>query len=528
MHLLDKTLFRVYVTGMDKLIEDSPAPVEQRPHLADPEPQPLPVNPDASTDVIHTFSIPIHTDDTALMSMDEAVKRHRGVEGMFAKKKLEPTEQLIHAMSRPAAEGTRSLQKTQEQSKGSTNKPSEHDELSPFIASFLSSPNISVEARMRKIGVEGFPKSPEPSEQKFSLPSVQWKTTKNVDGIFDETTKTNLKKDTDCGSVLQPQTDLSQPTEAIKASVSEIAESFASSISLIEIPEVLEIPDVPEIAPFFQVELPPDLTADTVEETDKTEIVVEPVCIPKTNDDEICDESNESKINVLAFTQPKRLSIRPESVVAHWPHSCEKMKLKAADQIRCLVDHIETKIRDGCNSVVICGNSPGCGCSTIMLCCSREIANRGWKTLMMDAHFENPSLGEFLKIPVENGWESVFLPNRTESSLLFSLDKNLDILPLARKSALDARQILLESGLKLDCFQNIMHRYKIVLIDSGSLQNNQTDGFEEKMYEISRLNPDGLLLILGGDKNNRNNLLQIDQRLRIHGLVQIGIAENYF
>ena len=510
MPLLDKTLFRVYVTGMDGLVDDSAKPVERESDLKNSDRQPQPVNEPPKDEITNSYSMPVHCEDeSASVSLDEAIKRHRCVTGLFAQKKLEPSEALVIAMSHSVKDKVRSLQKTQDTRKKSTTE-SDQDVLSPYIASVLASPDISAEARLKKIINEGLPK---PSKPKTLPPSVQWKTTKNVDGIFDNNIGV-VRKEIE----IEEEIDLSPRIQDVHQTQFQPLEQIAVTPEISQI----DIPSVPDIPAEFQTE-----PTEQLSETPLSETVAE--CPPMDEIETSENTTDELESNILTFARPKCSLIRSKEVVAHWPQSCEKMRFKAADQIRCLVDHIETKIHSGYKSVALCGNSPGSGCSTILLCCSREIARRGWKTLMIDGHFENPSLSDFLEIPVESGWESIFVPNSIDDDVLLTLDKNLDLLPLAGSSVRGARKLLFDSALESDCFENIIRQYDAVLIDSGCFQSTTPDKIDEKLHEISRFNPDGVLFILGGDRANRNELLPIEQQqIRKNGLVQIGIAENYF
>ncbi len=202
-------------------------------------------------------------------------------------------------------------------------------------------------------------------------------------------------------------------------------------------------------------------------------------------------------------------------VSACWPSACEKMRRSAPAQVRQLADHLESLKNSGRTLLNFCSNKPGCGCTTIVLLCAREISSRGWKTLLIDGNFSHPSLAEAFQLSPSGGWESL-LEKGTKTTTLWALEDNLDLLPLDAAFA-ERANILFQDVCFSDWAETFRNDYDLVLIDSGPLSERG------KHAQLKRFFTDGVFLIV----DDPESFHRIRQSLTQHEIVFLGFVENH-
>ena len=213
----------------------------------------------------------------------------------------------------------------------------------------------------------------------------------------------------------------------------------------------------------------------------------------------------------------QRIAVR--SISVRWPKHFEKMCQAAAGQIQQLADHLETqKLRDR-TVLSFCGSVPGSGCTTIMVCCGRELARRNWKTLLMDANFAHPTLAEWTDIREFVGWESFLLDDENSDAALWNLESNLDLLPLETNSKKKVIHFRKKNNF-FDWTNVFRNLYDFILIDSGSLSE------PDKCSELYQFGTNGVFLVLGESQQTYETFIAAQQQLEAYGIPQIGIAEN--
>ncbi|MGL6227505.1 MAG: hypothetical protein ACRC10_12870 [Thermoguttaceae bacterium] len=113
----------------------------------------------------------------------------------------------------------------------------------------------------------------------------------------------------------------------------------------------------------------------------------------------------------------------------HWPKCCDRLRESAPIQLKQLVDHLLHQVQAGKHRIAFCGNNPGCGCTTLLLCTARELAAYGRKTIVIDANFDNPNVVSSLQLPIAQGWEQLLSKNAdflsTQDGLTFSTQNTL-------------------------------------------------------------------------------------------------------
>ena len=107
------------------------------------------------------------------------------------------------------------------------------------------------------------------------------------------------------------------------------------------------------------------------------------------------------------------------------------MRMVAGEQIDRLADALADGIEQGRQVVAMSGCRRGDGCTTVLLCVARSLAERGHRVAMIDADVDHPLLARRLGLLPESGWEETFssrLP--VEEVIIESVQDRLGVLPL--------------------------------------------------------------------------------------------------
>jgi len=361
-----------------------------------------------------------------MVDWDEIFKRQRAIQGVCGKTQPDFSEQWIQRLSHSSGEKVRALQKTRSEEGKSHSTGAE-----VLSSDWLDSPNVTAEARLRRIDSEHPKPQNATGKRKDADIMIQWKATSQSVPLFKES-RGNLEK------------------------------------------ESRFLPSVVCRLPSFALEQPRE--------------------------------------------KARQLIATPAS--ARWPQACEKMRAEASEQIRQLADHLESLRESGRNLLAFCGLEPGCGCTTILLLCGREISHRGLKTLWVDGNFSHPSLAEALQLSAVGGWESLLVDEDHAETTLWSLEPNLDLLPLDATSSERAKHLFRDACFSdwTDAFRN---HYDLVLIDSGSLAE------QEKLTQLKQFDADGVFLIVDNLEKSQNSLAMLRRSLAQHAIAFLGLAENH-
>ncbi len=499
MSLLDDSFFKVYAAetrslcGLDPEPATTAIPPAREPSHRNEETSvsPQPAKASRPTDFQRTTESASHSGQplkTSIPAVEIINKRHKIAEETWGGKIAEPTDYLIEVMSRPATSKSRTMLKTQE-TPGNTEKPAPRLVPPPIVAVLESTRELglSAEIKLREIDSRNLPQSDallecnnirltvEELHEKFlPLPGLQLET----------------RSDSSCWIIAPPKEEA--PTNVAPLAMPEMTPPDSDPIAL-ENP----MPD------FENTERP---AAKEIGEENEEE--AEP------------------------FVQPKETLLetdRFQKVAVVWPRRCEQLRKEAAYQIEGLADHLESNVRIGQRVIAFCGNASDCGCTTLLLCSARELAARGLKTIIIDGHFENPSLARMLRIPGKEGWDSLFFVREPQnlSDVVLRIAPNLDLLPLSAYAAETLGWEIPSDGF-FQVFGPLMQHYEIALIDSGNFRESgllKDHTIDEKLAEVANMGADGILLVFGGEIPGEE-LSTIERRMRLFDIPQIGIAEN--
>jgi len=207
-----------------------------------------------------------------------------------------------------------------------------------------------------------------------------------------------------------------------------------------------------------------------------------------------------------------------------WSPTASKLSLAAGIQLDRLADGLAAGHSAG---RIVIGLGACCraeGCTTLLLCAARRLAQRGLNVLLVDADFRHPCLARRLGLLPEVGWEDVLAGRvpATEAMVESSQD-GLTVLPLR---GLAAEQDL-PAGVPVDpgaSLAVLREHFDLVLVDLGEL-NDATPAGQPLEAAASWL--DGVVLVHNVRSTPQAELLRTRNRLHAAGIAEFGIAENF-
>jgi Mrp family chromosome partitioning ATPase len=152
----------------------------------------------------------------------------------------------------------------------------------------------------------------------------------------------------------------------------------------------------------------------------------------------------------------------------HWPRRAEVLIAAAGDEFASFAEELDQRRREGRNTLVVTGAMRGEGRTTLVLALARLAANRGLRTIVVDADLRSPQLAEQLGLRPETGWDDVQserLP--AADAVVESIDDHVSLLPL--RSGFANPRALAGGGFLRGAIEQLRKHYDLVLVDVGPL-----------------------------------------------------------
>ncbi len=503
MSLLDDSFFKVYAAetrslcGLDSEPAATAIPPAREPSNRNEETSVSrqPAKTSRPTDSPRTAEPASHSGQplkTSIPAVEIINKRHKIAEETWGGKIAEPTDYLIELMSRPATSKSRTMLKTQE-------TPENAEKPAPRLA---PPPIVAVLESTRELGLSAEIKLREIDSRNLPQPDALLECN-NIRLSIEELRENFLPL---------PGLKLAARSDSSRWIIAPPQEETVANVSA-----KTALRSMPEMTPPDSDPIASENPMRDFEHTERSAV------------EEIGEENEEE---TEPFVKSKEILLETDrfrKVAVVWPRRCEQLRKEAAYQIEGLADHLESKVRIGQRVIAFCGNASDCGCTTLLLCSARELAVRGLKTIIIDGHFENPSLARMLRIPGQEGWDSLFFARepRNLSDIVLRIAPNLDLLPLSAYAA-ETRGREIPSDVFFQVFGPLLQHYEIALIDSGNFRESgllKDHTIDEKLTEVANMGADGILLVFGGEIPGEE-LSKIERRMRLFDIPQIGIAEN--
>ena len=208
-----------------------------------------------------------------------------------------------------------------------------------------------------------------------------------------------------------------------------------------------------------------------------------------------------------------------------WPSGCARLGMVARDQMEQLADALIAGQEEGQQVVAMSGCRRGDGCTTLLLCVARRLAERGLEVAMVDADFDNPLLARRLGLLPDAGWEQVLTARAAVNEVIIeSIQDRLAVLPLC--GTLPCRGSPAR-GLPdpVSSLNVLREHYDLVLVDLGAFGEGMGSGGENSRAVVNWI--DAVVLVRDVRTTRQAELNRIRQRVQAAGLVEAGIAENF-
>jgi Mrp family chromosome partitioning ATPase len=207
-----------------------------------------------------------------------------------------------------------------------------------------------------------------------------------------------------------------------------------------------------------------------------------------------------------------------------WAERATSLRLAAGIQVDRLADSLVDGAAEGRKVAAIGGCRRCQGCTTLLLCAAKRLADRGVKVAVVDADFAHPALAARLGLLPEFGLEAVIGGrSRPEEAAIESATDKMTLLPVAapcRKQA-DAPQGQAALAATIDLLRK---SYDLVLVDLGEIAAGaQPDA-------AGRCVPawvDAVVLVQDIRSTPQADLVRTAQRIQSEGIAQLGVVENF-
>jgi Mrp family chromosome partitioning ATPase len=263
--------------------------------------------------------------------------------------------------------------------------------------------------------------------------------------------------------------------------------------------------DDPAAAPALSIASPPD-NGGRVEQAQPQAVAAQR---PPTAE----EPTAEAAAVILPMGEVFRPAFQVEQFA--WSAGATRLGRAAGIQLDRLADGVACGLAEGRRVAALAACRRGEGCTTLLLCAARRLADRGLKVIMVDADFDTPALGRRLGLLPETGWEDVLagrLP--VGEAVIESHADGLAVLPLRGPLAADADA--LPTGQTL---ATLRKHYDLVLVDLGQL--------DPVAQSVARQGIEAVVLVRNVRFTPSEDLAGMGDRLATSGIWEAGVAENF-
>ncbi len=208
-----------------------------------------------------------------------------------------------------------------------------------------------------------------------------------------------------------------------------------------------------------------------------------------------------------------------------WPSGCTRLSMAAGESIDQLAEALRGQAAEGRRVMAMSGCRRGDGCTTLLLCVARRLAEQGLRVAMVDADFDNPLLARRLGLLPEVGWEEVFTARRPiQDVIIESVHDRLALLPLCGSLPCGACPA---DGVPdaAAALHPLREHYDLVLVDLGEFTDDPAGGTGVAHAVIDWI--DAAVLVHNVRATTEEERNRTRRRARAAGLAEAGVAENF-
>ena len=215
---------------------------------------------------------------------------------------------------------------------------------------------------------------------------------------------------------------------------------------------------------------------------------------------------------------------RPVFEVANftWPKVTETLLEAAFVQFRAAAGELAEASRRYRKLVAITAAHRGEGCTAVTLALAKILAEQQ-RVVLVDAHFDAPTLADRLGVAAQVGWEENLAGDKPLiEALVESIEDRLIVLPLRQPAADDWSFSV--ARLKAT-FDELRKHCDLVLIDAGPI--GEPGDRRRPLSWAAPCRVDRALVVRDLRTTDDEHMAEIDQRLHGSGIAQWNFVENF-
>jgi Mrp family chromosome partitioning ATPase len=210
-----------------------------------------------------------------------------------------------------------------------------------------------------------------------------------------------------------------------------------------------------------------------------------------------------------------------------WPRLCRRLVAQAPDELNRLADALLTLSAQGTKVLAIGGWHRSEGATTLLLCAARHLAERGVKTVLIDADLRRPRLAKRLGVQPRSGWDQFAADGQQaplEQVLVEATANHLTLAPACEPSD-DGEPPAVDRPRLTACIDILRRNFDVVLVDLGPLEHvglwtgTPADGSFEGI--------DAVVLVRDERLTSPEQVSVIRDQLSASGAAVAGIIENF-
>jgi len=209
-----------------------------------------------------------------------------------------------------------------------------------------------------------------------------------------------------------------------------------------------------------------------------------------------------------------------------WPESVCHLLESHESLLSPVVEQLVTASEAGRSMVGVAGLRSSVGCSTVLMCLARLLAETGKSVAMVDSNFASSTLAKSLGIEFEIGWEDV-LAGRVPlaESIVNSINDQIALLPLSGSPSLAVSPSDLLAGIQTSVSAGVLrYHYDVVLFDLGSPGDDPQLSAVQKILEHCRI--DASILVADTSATDAQSGQQVEPMMSLFGSTCLGLIGN--